>query len=47
MKAEMARISTRALHHPATSLIKPFRDISALRARQEGADRAAITATSD
>ena len=42
MKAETARISTRALHHPATSPMKPIRVISALRARHEGAGGAAI-----
>jgi hypothetical protein len=47
MKAETARISTRALHHPATSLIKPSRDMSALRACDEGAGGAVITATND
>jgi hypothetical protein len=47
MKAETARISTSAVHHPATSPIKTFRGMSALRARHEGARGAAIAATND
>ena len=47
MKAETARISTRALHHPATSPMKPIRVISAWRARHEGAGGAAMAATND
>ena len=47
MKAETARISTRALHHPATSPMNPIRVISAWRARHEGAGRAAMAAIND
>jgi hypothetical protein len=44
MKAETARISTRAPHHPATSPMKLIRVISAWRARHEGAGGAAMAA---
>jgi hypothetical protein len=47
MKAETARISTSAVHHPATSPIKTLRGMSALRARHEGARGAAIATTND
>jgi len=47
MKAETARIRTRALHHPATSPMNPFRVMSAWRARHEGAGGAAMAARND
>jgi hypothetical protein len=47
MKAERARISTSAMHHPATSPMKLFRVMSAPRARHEGAGGAVIAATND